>query len=373
MVKVAHSPQSRGLALADDLGSVSSIRQVTSGASIHHHPFFFVPAYDDRMNWLYFISEKTGSPQIFAESQSDQSVFQLTDREDLAEWSVIPSPDGKWVYFVAGNEGWRVSPQSGAEEQMVTFETSEMRERGMTGAAMGTTALSRSGRWWAIPVKFGAISRFVLVDTEIKKAEIIIEKDTIGHPQFCPDDEDLILYAGPLTDRVWITDRSGRQNRRLYEREHDQQWITHESWWPGQRKVLMVDWPHGIKSVDVGTGEVVQVTHVPAWHAAADSLGERIVCDTNFPDIGIQLIDLKEHEISDGKLLFESNATSRGDHWAHPFPYNNGPITVYAPQHTHPHPRFSPDGERVVFTSDCTGFAHVYEIVLRKSEAKAHA
>ena len=204
-------------------------------------------------------------------------------------------------------------------------------------------------------------------------SEIIIEKDTIGHPQFCPDDEDLILYAGPLTDRVWITDRSGRQNRRLYEREHDQQWITHESWWPGQRKVLMVDWPHGIKSVDVATGEVVQVTHVPAWHAAADSLGERIVCDTNFPDIGMQLIDLKEHEISDGKLLFESNATSRGDHWAHPFPYNDGPITVYAPQHTHPHPRFSPDGERVIFTSDCTGSAHVYEIVLRKSEAKAHA
>lgn len=373
MVKIACSSQSRGLALKADSNSISSVRQVTSGPSIHHHPFFFVPAYDDAMNWLFFISDRTGCPQIFAERQSDRSVFQLTDRKDLAEWSVIPSSNGQWIYFVAGSEGWRVSLQSGLEEQMVTFETSEMREGGMTGAAMGTTALSRSGRWWAIPVKFGAVSRFVLVDTETKKTEIIIERDTIGHPQFCPDDEDIILYAGPLTDRVWITDRSGERNRRLYEREHDQQWITHESWLPGRKKVLLVDWPHGIKSVDIATGEVVQVTNTPAWHAAADSLGKRIVCDTNFPDIGIQLIHLQEREISEGQLLFESNATSCGDHWAHPFPYNNGPITVYAPQHTHPHPRFSPDGERVIFTSDCTGHAQVYEIVLRRREATADA
>jgi Tol biopolymer transport system component len=36
-------------------------------------------------------------------------------------------------------------------------------------------------------------------------------------------------------------------------------------------------------------------------------------------------------------------------------------VTVYAPQHTHPHPSFSPDGSRVVFTSDRTGLAQVYE------------
>ena len=39
-------------------------------------------------------------------------------------------------------------------------------------------------------------------------------------------------------------------------------------------------------------------------------------------------------------------------------------IAVEAAQHTHPHPRFSPDGSRVVFTSDKTGHAQIYEVML---------
>ena len=33
-------------------------------------------------------------------------------------------------------------------------------------------------------------------------SEVFLEKATIGHPQFCPDDDDLILYAGPMTETV---------------------------------------------------------------------------------------------------------------------------------------------------------------------------
>ena len=59
-------------------------------------------------------------------------------------------------------------------------------------------------------------------------------------------------------------------------------------------------------------------------------------------------------------------ASSQGEHWAHPFPYNDGPREFYAPQHTHPHPRFSPDGSRVLFTSDRTGEAQLYECFLEQ-------
>jgi len=84
------------------------------------------------------------------------------------------------------------------------------------------------------------------------------------------------------------------------------------------------------------------------------------VCDTNFPDLGLHLLSLDR----DGELrpLHRPEASSEGAHWAHPFPYNDGPVKVFAPQHTHPHPRFSPDCRRIVFTSDRSGFAQVYEL-----------
>ena len=80
----------------------------------------------------------------------------------------------------AGTGAWRVDLDSLKEEQLAEFGDVEMREKGMVGAAMGTTALSASGRWWAIPVKAGPVSRFVLIDTDDRTSDVFLERDTIG-------------------------------------------------------------------------------------------------------------------------------------------------------------------------------------------------
>jgi oligogalacturonide lyase len=234
----------------------------------------------------------------------------------------------------------------------------------MVGAAMGTTALSPGGRWWAIPVKAGKVTRFVVIDTQEGGARIILERDTIGHPQFCPDDDNIILYAGPLTDRIWTINRDGSGNRRVYEREDRMQWVTHEVWVPGRRAIAFVDWPRGMRLIEIDSGAVSWLHRFPAWHAAPDDAGKRFVCDTNFPDSGLHVI----YPEGGATYVCASDASSEGAHWAEPFPYNDGPVEVKARQHTHPHPRFSPDGARVVFTSDRTGFAQVYEVELDGAE-----
>ncbi len=346
------------------------LRQVTRDPSIHHHPFFFVPAYDNAMRRLVFISHRSGAPQIFFEDRSDGNLVQATDRPDLAEWSIHPSADGRHVYFVAGSGAWRIDLDTLVEQQLADFGDAEIREKGMVGAAMGTTALSASGRWWAVPVKTGAVARFVMIDTADKTSTVFLERDTIGHPQFCPDDDDLILYAGPLTDRVWITDRSGANNRRLYQREDRLQWVTHEVWIPGARSIAFVDWPRGMRVVSVDDGTVRWMTRFPAWHAAPDRSGRHFVCDTNFPDIGLHTISITDDaEHSVVRPLCPSEASSEGAHWNGPFPYNSGPVAVEARQHTHPHPRFSPDNSCVVFTSDRTGQAQIYEVELAEAGA----
>jgi oligogalacturonide lyase len=198
---------------------------------------------------------------------------------------------------------------------------------------------------------------------------VILRRDTIAHIQFCPDDANLLFYAGPLTDRVWLIQRDGAGNRRLYQRAPGE-WITHETWIPGARELAFVDWPKGIRCVQVDTGKERRVASFNAWHAVCNRDGTRMVADTNFPDIGLQLFDPRDG-IGAPITLCYPEASNMGEHWAGTFPYEQGPIQVYAPQHTHPHPSFSPDNKYVVYTSDRSGYAQVYEVEL-KSMASAH-
>jgi oligogalacturonide lyase len=359
-----------------DARTGAKIRRVTSAPAIHHHPFFMIPAFDDAQQWLVFVSHRTGSPQLFAEVRATGELLQLTDRPDLAAWSIHPSPDGRYVYFTAGSGGWRVHLPSCEEEQLVDFgrlaTTGEghgnvtMREQGMVAAAMGTTALSRCGRWWAVKFNAGEDACLAIVDTGApggsSNAEIILRRDTIAHLQFCPDDANLLFYAGPLTDRVWVIQRDGSGNRRLYRRAPGE-WITHEVWIPGTRELAFVDWPKGVRAIHVDSGQERQVTRFNAWHAVCNRDGSRMVADTNFPDIGLQLFNPQDGAGVPLTLCYPE-ASSMGAHWAGPFPYEKGPIEVYAPQHTHPHPSFSADGRSIVYTSDVTGYAQLYELEL---------
>ena len=335
------------------------IRQVTAQASIHHHPFFIVPAYDDAMQRLIFISHRTGRPEIFAEERATGKLIQLTQRAGIGEYSLYPSHDGRYVYFTAGTGAYRVDAETLREEQLVDFGEINLREAGMVADAMGTTALSFDDRWWALRFSLKGQACLAVVDTQSGKHEIILQRDTIAHLMFCPDDADLLYYAGPLTDRVWVVKRDGSGNRRLYQRAPGE-WITHESWIPGRRELAFVDWNKGMRAVHVDSGRQRRLTAFNAWHAISNRDGSMMVADTNFPDIGLQLFNPLDGAGAPITLCYPG-ASNVGAHWKGPFPYEDGPISVYAPQHTHPHPSFSPDNRYIVYTSDASGCAQVYE------------
>ena len=151
-----------------------TIRQVTGHPSIQHHPFYYLPAYDDAMRWLFFVSHRTGAPQIFAEERESQKLIQLTDRQDLNEWSIHPAHDGAYVYFTAEARAIRLSLETLKEEVIADFGDSPMREKGMVGAAMGTTTLSRDDKWWAVPVKIGESSQLKIIETGTGRMETIL-------------------------------------------------------------------------------------------------------------------------------------------------------------------------------------------------------
>lgn len=338
----------------------AKIRRVTAHPSIHHHPFFLAPAFDDAGRRLYFVSHRTGTPQVFAEDRITGQLVQLTDRDGLDEWSIHPSHDGRWLYYTARGVGYRLDLDSFQEEPVVHFPDSGPKRVGGVAGEMGTTALSHDDRWWAFRVPAATGQALMVVDTHTGHTHIAAHGPAIGHIQFCPDDANLISYAGPHTARLRVVQRDGSNDRLIYQQQPDQ-WVTHEVWIPGRRQLAFIDWPHAIRVIDPETEQVSTLAEFNFWHASFDRSGRYLIADTNCPDVGLQLVDLtnKRHQ-----TICFPRASNAGSHWAGPFPYGKGPIQVYAPQHTHPHPVFAPDGTSVIYTSDVTGQAHVYEVSL---------
>ena len=352
-----YPPESRTLR---DPQTGAEIRQITAHPSIHHHPFYYIPAYDDAMRHLVFVSHRTGRPELFLELRDSGQLLQLTEHEGLAEFSITPSHDGRYVYFTDGQGAWRVDTETCEEEQLASFATVAMREEGMVAAAMGTTALSYDDAWWAVPVKMGVVARLVVIDTRSGASEAIVERDSIGHPEFHPNDSSLLRYAGPYYERMWVVHRDGSDHRLAYRREGNE-WIVHETWHPHKRELLTTRWPHGVIGVDVDSGAVRPVCSFNAWHPMVSRDGARMVADTTFPDSGLQVFDPNDG-VGTPQLLCLSQSSNEGKHWnIDHCPYDDGPVEVYAPQHTHPHPNFSPDGRYVVFASDRSGWAQIYE------------
>jgi oligogalacturonide lyase len=279
-----------------------------------------------------------------------------------------------------------VATDTGQAECLVDFGPLAGRETGMVGAAMGTTTLSHDDRYWAVPVKTGPIFQFIVIDTQSGTHEVILEADTIGHPEFHPTDNTLLRYAGSYKERIWVVNRDGTGNRRVYDRKPlakpDQfEWIVHETWNPvsfpnpeprtlksgaPRREIITANWPRGCIGIDVDTGAARPICSFNAWHPSINRQGTLMCADTVFPDIGLQLFDPRDGVGAPRTLCFPE-ATNEGRHWNTdhcPYDdedYKQGKWKVYAPQHTHPHPAFSPDGRFVVFTSDRTGYAQVYE------------
>lgn len=338
------------------------VRQVTSHEAIHHQPFFYVPAYDDSVEWLFFVSHRTGRTEVYGERRADHAIVQLTERADLNEWSIHPAHAGQHVYYTAGAQACRVELDTLREEVLADFGAVPMLAAGMVGAGMGTTALSADDRWWAIPVCGTQESQLYIVDTANGAAECVLEAASIFHPEFHPNDSTLLRYSGPHSARMWVVNRDGSGNRLVYERDSARkEWVVHETWIPGSRDLLAVDWPRGLFRVSIDTGMRSEVTRLNAWHPTVDRAGQRIVADTRNPDRGICLLQLGDG-LEPYRVVCQSRATSRGDHWdCDHCPYDDGPVQVYAPQHTHPHPSFSPDGRYVVFTSDASGWPQVME------------
>jgi hypothetical protein len=160
----------------------------------------------------------------------------------------------------------------------------------------------------------------------------------------------------------------------LYEHGNDE-FIVHETFLRSSGDLVFTVWPFKLCRMDWTTRHIETITNYNAWHIAPDRAGERILCDTNHPDEGLQIIDVKTGA---RRQLCLSHSSNQGTQWlkssyalAEDFAQarrnnlswmENAADTVYGPQYTHPHPSWSLEEDKVAFASDRTGVTQVYVV-----------
>ncbi len=224
--------------------------------------------------------------------------------------------------------------------------------------AAGNLHLSGDGSLLVTGVSHGSRRAIATIRTDGTGSEAVYTPPrAVGHIQFCPIDNDLILYSSDIDQRMWLINRNDLGERPLYL--HDAtEWITHESWLGETEQIIFTYWPYALKMIHKDGEKASIVAPFNAWHASARRDGSLIVCDTTCPDIGLQLIHPATGE---HRTLCYPKSSNGGTRWAYNTP-EAGTVTeeTYGPQSTHPHPCFTHDGTKVVYTSDCTGHSQVY-------------
>jgi oligogalacturonide lyase len=199
---------------------------------------------------------------------------------------------------------------------------------------------------------------------------------TVIHPQFHPLEPEWIEFAGDPAPRMHRIRRDGWGLECLYE-HGNQEFVVHETFLGQTGDLVFTIWPRAVCRMDWVTRHISLITEFNAWHIAPNRAGTYILCDTNHPDVGIQIIDA-----SSGRrgTICLSESSNQGTQWRkscyalrEDFAAARGTMTeavlswmevdsdcVYGPQWSHPHPSWSHDERKISFASDRTGTSQVY-------------
>ena len=335
-----------------DIKTGVTIWRMANHPSINHSLYFLNPSWTADGETVLFVSYRSGAPNLYMVHEESGEIVQVTDMENFHPISAYPDRSDRRVFFTAGEEVRVVDLESLEEEVLATFH----------GARIGNCHLSSDGRMVVTAVRKVGSSAIVVVRTDGSGADTVIEVSReVGHVQFCPVDSNVILYSSDITQRMWLVHLDGSENRPLYAQRPDE-WITHESWRGDSDQVIFVHWPYALMIISKDSDKARPLARLNCWHPSSRADGSLMVCDTVHPDGGLQLIRPQTGEY---EVFCYPESSSQGTQWPQSYPAT-GKVeeNTYGPQRTHPHPSFSPDGRKVIYTSDRTGYSQVYVAIL---------
>ncbi len=341
----------------------AQIRQITEGPFISHPTYFLQSSFFPGGREMFFTSYQTGAAQLFEASLDSGATRQITAGEPIHPFSAALHPDGETLVFTCGGGLWAIKRDTLRERLIIDHH----------GAQLGECSISRDGEWLTAAFKSGAQCGLVAGRVDGSGWQTIPFPRTVIHPQFHPLEPEWIEFAGDPAPRMHRVRRDGSGLECLYQHGNDE-FLVHETFLGDTGDVVFTIWPRALCRMDWTTREIRTITEYNAWHIAPDRQGNRILCDTNYPDEGLQIIDVRTGA---RRQLCLSESSNQGSQWrkssyavAEDFAQARNELswmesaadTVYGPQWTHPHPSWSTDESKVAFASDRTGVTQVYVV-----------
>jgi len=336
---------------------MGQVRQVTDGPAISHPTYFLQSSFFPGGRSMFFTSYRSGSAQIWQASLDTGETRQLTNGAPVHPYSAALHPGGDILVVTRGGGLW-------AGDRRI-FDS--------PGAELGECSISRDGEWLTAAYKHGSQCGLVTGRFDGTGWRAIPFPRTVIHPQFHPLEPEWIEFAGDPAPRMHRVRRDGSGMECLYQHGNDE-FIVHETFLRLSGDLVFTVWPRALCRMDWTTRQISTITEYNAWHIAPDQRGERILCDTNHPDEGLQIIDVATGA---RRQLCLSQSSNQGTQWrkscyavAADFAnarnnlswMENAADTVYGPQSTHPHPSWSFEEDKVAFASDRTGVTQVYVV-----------
>jgi hypothetical protein len=350
------------------------VHQITSHPSINHPSYFLHSSFTLDQKAILFTSYRSGEAHLFEAGFPERDIRQLTDGPPIHAFSPAIAPDGAGVYFVRGGSIWVIDRVT-LEERVVTE---------FAGAQLGECTLSADGEWLTAAAKRGGAAGVAVGRVDGTCWRVIEFPRTVIHPQFSLVEPEWIEFAGDPAPRMHRVRRDGTGLECLYQHGNDE-FVVHETFLGATGDLVFTVWPRAVKRMSWQTRRIETVAQFNAWHITSNRAGTKILCDTNHPDIGLQLIDVASGQ---RRTICHPGASNQGtqwrksryalaEDWAAALAEKEKSLSwmematdsVYGPQWTHPHPSFSPDERLAAFASDRTGHTQVYVVELPGDES----
>lgn len=278
--------QDWGIERESYVDSVSGVRvwEMTHGNHASDNLYFHFSNFTADNRYLIFVSNRTGTTQLFRAKIETGRIVQLTDDPQISARSAcVDHTNARRLYYLRGPEVLALD--------IMDFTTRKVGEVPPPHAGgFQQPTLSGDGRWMALGKQRDAENWEIgLMRTETGAYRTVVTQGfRIGHVQHSPTDP-LIFYVwetgGYAPQRSWLVNTDGTGNRPFYARTSRahwfsplKEWVTHEAWVQDTGEMTMINDQIGVMLVNKdGTARMVREGHY--WHAAARPDGKFLVLD----------------------------------------------------------------------------------------------